>query len=374
MDELAELSQLSLLAAQTLGPWLVLLLQALVATLGALIVHRAGATPLERIAALHTISRRLVEGAREPARALLVTLALQIVFRAASDDVAGIELARHASTLLMLGAITWLAIAAVASVADGIVDMHPVDMADNLNARRIHTQAQFVARAIMGLIGVLGMSAVLMTFPAVRQFGASLLASAGLAGLVVGFAARPVLGNLLAGMQIALTQPIRLDDVVIMEGEWGWIEEITGTYVVVRLWDERRLIVPLQWIIERPFQNWTRKTSRIIGSVFIWVDYALPLEPLRAEAINICRQAIEWDGRVCNVQVTETSERAMQVRILVSAIDSPRCWDLRCKVREALIQYVQRNHPHCLPRLRTEPLQGWSAPHPGASELDLPPR
>src|SRR5262249_42523607 len=155
-------------------------------------------------------------------------------------------------------------------------------------------------------------------------------------------------------MQIALTQPIRLEDVVIVQNEWGWIEEITGTYVVVRIWDQRRLIVPLQWFIENPFQNWTRTASALLGTALIWVDYTLPLEPLRREAQRICNGAPEWDGRLCQVQVVDTSERAMQVRVLVSAPDSSMAWDLRCRIREGLIAFIQREYPHCLPRLRTD--------------------
>jgi len=199
-----------------------------------------------------------------------------------------------------------------------------------------------------------GLAVVLMTFPEVRAVGTSLLASAGLVGLVAGMAARPVLSNLIAGVQLALTQPIRLDDVLIVEGEWGWVEEITGTYVVLRLWDLRRLVVPLQWFIEHPFQNWTRTNADIIGSVFWWVDYRLPLAPLRAELERLCRAAPEWDGKLALLQVTEAGERAMQLRALVTARDSPKCWDLRCRVREGIIDFIQREYPQYLPRMRAE--------------------
>jgi small-conductance mechanosensitive channel len=204
------------------------------------------------------------------------------------------------------------------------------------------------------LIILVGTGMALMTLPLLRQIGTSLLASAGVAGLIVGFAAKPVLGNLLAGLQLAISQPIRLDDVVIVENEWGQIEEITGTYVVVRIWDQRRLIVPLQWFIEHPFQNWTRSSSELLGAVNLWVDFRLPLEPLRAEAQRLCSILSEWDGRVCVVQVTETNERAMQVRILVSAPDAPRAFDLRCKMREGLLDFIQGRYADCLPRIRGE--------------------
>jgi len=203
----------------------------------------------------------------------------------------------------------------------------------------------------------------LTTLPLLRQIGTSLLASAGVAGLVVGFAAKPVLGNLLAGMQLALTQPIRLGDVVIVENEWGHVEEITGTYVVVRIWDLRRMIVPLQWFIEHPFQNWTRTSSDILGVVTIWADYRLPLDLIRREAERICKAAPEWDGQLCLTQLVDTNERAMQFRVLVSAGDAGRSWDLRCRVREGLIDFIQREYPEYLPHMRAEITTAIDQPH-----------
>lgn len=214
----------------------------------------------------------------------------------------------------------------------------------------------------MVVVVIAGLAMMLMTFPGARQLGASLLASAGVAGLVAGIAARPVFSNLIAGLQIALAQPIRIDDVLIVEGEWGRVEEITGTYVVLHLWDDRRLIVPLQWFIEHPFQNWTRRSAQIVGSVFLWVDYRMPLEPLRAAALAACKQAPEWDGRVCVLQVTEAGGQSMQLRPLVTSADSGRNWDLRCKLREALIDLMQREHPHNLPRQRVDLLEGGRQP------------
>jgi small-conductance mechanosensitive channel len=341
-------------AAHVLGPWLEVLVTGLIGVLLALVAHRAGSRVLTNLTAPYAISRSVVHYSRRPAQAVLVMLALQVALHSAPDTLHGIALSRHATTLLLIVFLTWLATRMVAAVAEAVISSHPVDVADNLNARRVHTQTRVLAQAFTAMITLIGVSAALMTFPSVRQFGASLLASAGLAGLVVGFAAKPVLGNLLAGLQIALTQPIRLDDVVIVEGEWGRIEEITGTYVVVRVWDLRRLIVPLQWFIEHPFQNWTRSSADILGSVFLWVDYALPLAPLRAEAQRLCSETENWDGRLCQVTVTESSERAMQLRILVSSTDSSRSWDLRCRLREGLIDFLQRHYPDHLPHLRAE--------------------
>ncbi|HWI36807.1 MAG TPA: mechanosensitive ion channel domain-containing protein, partial [Burkholderiales bacterium] len=211
-----------------------------------------------------------------------------------------------------------------------------------------------LTRTLATLVAVVGLSFALLTFPGVRSVGAGLLASAGVVGIAAGLAAKPVLGNLLAGLQIALTQPIRLDDVVIVENEWGRIEEIGRAFVVVAIWDQRRLVVPLQYFIEKPFQNWTRTSSELLGTAFLWVDYGLPLEPLREELARVCRGAPEWDGRLALIQVTDTNERAMQLRVLVSAADASKAWDLRCRVREALIAYLQRQWPQFLPRLRAE--------------------
>jgi small-conductance mechanosensitive channel len=257
-------------------------------------------------------------------------------------------------SLLLIAALTWLAARVIDAAGEAIIRLNPVDIRDNLHARRIQTQTRVLTRTLMLFVILIGGASALMTLPGMRQIGTTLLASAGLAGLVVGMAARPVFGNLIAGLQIALSQPLRLDDVVIIEGEWGRIEEIGTTYVVVKIWDDRRLIVPLQWIIEHPFQNWTRRTSDLLGTVFIWVDYRVPLQPLRDELKRVCEAAPEWDGRVALIQVVETSERAIQLRALVSAGDAPKAWDLRCRVREALIDFLQRECPDALPRLRAE--------------------
>jgi len=254
----------------------------------------------------------------------------------------------------LIAAFTWLAMRAVRAGGEAVIRLHPANVGDNLQARRVQTQSRVLTRTLMFFVLLIGAAAALMTFPGMRQIGASLLASAGVAGLVAGIAARPVLANLIAGLQIALTQPIRLDDVVIMEGEWGRIEEITATYVVVKIWDERRLIVPLQHVIEHPFQNWTRTGSQLLGTVFLWLDYRVPIAPLRAELKRICEAAPEWDGRVALIQVTDTSERGIQLRALVSTPDASTGWDLRCRVREALLDFLQREYPEALPRLRAE--------------------
>ena len=298
-------------------------------------------------------AHELLKRARGPLRLLLPLCGIQVVLSSAPNELLLIEGARRLVLLAMIGAFTWLGLRAADAIQHIILVRHPVDVVDNLQARRIQTQTRVLVRTISGFVVIFGASTMLMTFPAARQFGASLLASAGLAGLAVGFAAKPVLGNLIAGLQIALTQPIRLDDVVIVENEWGRIEEITGSYVVVRIWDDRRLVVPLQWFIEHPFQKWTRKSSSLIGAVTLWVDYTTPLEPIRKELARLCEEARHlWDGRVNVLQVVEAGDRAIQLRALVSSGDSSRNWDLRCYIRENLLNFICANFPGKLPQLR----------------------
>ena len=335
---------------------------ATIAVFGVLLLHIAVTAIIRRLIAQHPYPQALLKRSVKPMRLLLPTLAVQAVLAAAPNDYEWLSAWQHAVLLLSIVAVTWLAIAAVMGVRDVMRLRFPIESGDNLHARRVLTQTTVLLRTLSGVIILFGVAGALMTFPGVRQIGASLLASAGLAGIVVGFAARPVLGNLIAGLQIALSQPIRIDDVVIVEGEWGVIEEITSAFVVVKIWDERRLVVPLQWFIEHPFQNGTRSSADLLGAVTIWVDYALPLEPLRKEMTRICESAKEWDKRVAVLQVTDASEQAMQLRIIVSSQNASLNWDLRCRVREGLIAFVQREHPAALPRMRAE-LVLEQAPH-----------
>jgi small-conductance mechanosensitive channel len=251
-------------------------------------------------------------------------------------------------------------IAVVATVVFRFVDLaaglvirrHPVDLRDNLQARSIHTQVLVLKKIAMTVVAIFAIGSTLMVFDSVRQFGASILASAGIAGIIVGLAAQRSIGTLLAGIQIAFTQPIRVDDVVIVENEWGKVEDITLTYVVVRIWDERRLVLPVSYFIERPFQNWTRSTSDLLATVFLHVDYTAPIEALRAELTRVLQASALWDGRVNVLQVTDARERTLEIRALASAADSSRAWDLRCEVREKLVGYLRRTCPDALPRTR----------------------
>jgi small-conductance mechanosensitive channel len=243
---------------------------------------------------------------------------------------------------------------ALRGATQSIAARHSADGADDLNARSIHTQTRLLVRIGNFVIVVTGLALMLMTFPGARQIGGSLLASAGVLGILAGIAARPVFSNVIAGLQLAISQPLRVHDVLIVQGEWGTVEEITGTYVVLKIWDERRLIIPLQWFMENPFQNWTRNSAQILGAVTIWVDYRMPLEPLRQAAQRACEAASEWDKRLCLLQMVEAGERSMQLRVLVSSTNSALCWDLRCKVREALVDCMQRDWPQHLPMMRAE--------------------
>ncbi|MEI7036069.1 mechanosensitive ion channel family protein [Fulvimonas yonginensis] len=337
-------------------PWVRLGVTVIVALLLAIVLHRLARALLWRLSDGHPMAREMLRRARAPMGWLVPLLVLAVAVRA-RPEAAALHLADTLGQLLailLVAVATWLGVRCIGAAEVFFTHRFPVDTKDNLQARRVLTQARVLGRTATVLLILIGLAACLMMIPGVRQIGASLLASAGLAGLAVGLAAKPVLSNLIAGLQIAITQPIRLDDVVIIEGEWGRIEEITGTYVVVRIWDERRLVVPLNWFIENPFQNWTRTSAQLIGTVFLWVDYRVPLEPLREEVKRLCKEALQWDGRVCVLQVTDANERAIQLRVLASAADSGSAWDLRCRVREGMIAFLQRQYPDSLPRLRTE--------------------
>lgn len=302
----------------------------------------------------NTVDDSVVKHSRRPMKAILPLLALSLALPATALPPRLESPIQHGVVLGMIGAVAWLLVAFLGVFEDVISAKYRVDVKDNLRARKLQTQVQVLRRIAVVVISIVTLSIMLMTFPGIRQFGVSLFASAGLAGLVVAMAARPTLSSLLAGVQIALTEPIRLEDVVIVEGEWGWIEEIGTTYVVVRTWDLRRLIVPLSYFIEHPFQNWTRKRADILGTVFVYTDYTVPVEEVRQEFHRILESSGMWDGKVWNVQVTNSTDRTMELRALMSAADSSTAWDLRCYVREKLIAFLQQKYPQSLPKLRAE--------------------
>lgn len=321
-------------------------------------------------ALLHTAMRaaaRLAPGLREVEHALITRSAkpLRILFPTAAARI-GLELRpagdlfrpaveaalEYALDAVAILAVTWLFVRAAHAVEDVIFARADTSVSDNLEARVIRTRVVLLRQMTTAAVTVIGLGMVLLLHPGFRALGTGLLASAGIAGIVIGIAAQGPIRNLLAGVQVALTQPFRVQDVVIVENEWGQIEEITLTYVVVRIWDQRRLVVPIGYFLEKPFQNWTRTSADILGTALVHVDYTAPVPAIRAKVAEIAAASPHWDGRVCGLQVTDLKERTMELRALVSAADASAAWDLRCEVREKLIGFLQAEHPECLPRAR----------------------
>jgi small-conductance mechanosensitive channel len=298
--------------------------------------------------------QQLLLRGRAPAGAILVLIVFGMALPAVSLPAPITLELGHAWIFALILAIGWCSAKALDLGAEYYVRRFRMDTPDNLLARKHLTQVNILRRAMMTLLVIVTISTALMTIDAVRQYGVSLLASAGAAGLIVGLAARPVFSNLLAGIQIAITQPIRVEDVVIVEGEWGWIETITSTYVVVRIWDLRRLVLPLTYFIEKPFQNWTYRSTDLIGSVHWSVDYRVPVAALRQKLDQILRATPLWDGKVAVLQVTEALAATITLRALVGARNSSDAWDLRCLIREQMITFLQEEYPDALPRQRAE--------------------
>jgi small-conductance mechanosensitive channel len=265
---------------------------------------------------------------------------------------------QHAVGLALIGVMGWLIILFTDVIIDVFEMRYRIDATDNLIARKVQTQLNVLRRIIDVLIIFITVGFALMTFPAIHQIGTSVLASAGVAGIVVGLAMKPTLSSLVAGIQIALTQPIRIDDVVVVSGEWGRIEEIHTFFVVVRIWDLRRLVLPLSYFIEQPFENWTRTSADLLAYVTIWLDYSVPVDELRSELTRILKGTPKWKGDVNVLQVVDANDHAVQIRALMDARDSGQAWDLKCLVREGLIQFLQQNHPDSLPRYRGEVVGG----------------
>ncbi|MGM0951795.1 MAG: mechanosensitive ion channel family protein [Pseudomonadota bacterium] len=332
--------------------WLWPGLSAILAVIATYAVYRLALAVFRHFSSSRTVLRLFLDASARALGVVFCLLALTGTLKAAPPDLPLMTAIQQVTTLLLVLAITWASVRLTSAIGEVIVALNPVLEGQWKRARKVETQTRFLVRALNILIVIIGFGAALMTFESVQHMGASLLASAGVGGLILGFAARPVLSNLLAGMQIALTQPFRIDDVLHVQGEWCWVEEVTATYVVVRVWDLRRLVIPLQWFIENPFQNWSRNNSELLGTVFIWVDYTMPIEPLRQEFNRLLASSNLWDGHLATVQVTDSSDQAMQVRFLMSAPDSTRNWDLRCAVREGLVTFIQQNYPAQLPRLR----------------------
>jgi small-conductance mechanosensitive channel len=258
----------------------------------------------------------------------------------------------HLNTILIICGFTWCLLELIQILKRVFLRQFDLTEENNLRARKVYTQINVLVKVANFVIIIIGLGLILISFEVVRQVGVGLFASAGVAGIIIGFSAQKAIGTLIAGIQIAFTQPFRLEDAVVVEGEWGWVEEINLNYVVVRIWDQRRLVLPSTYFLEKPFQNWTRTSAEIIGSVFIYTDYTVSFEAMRAELDIILANTKLWDGKVKVLQVTEAKERTVESRILVSAKNSPTAWDLRVLVREKMVEFLQKNHPGSLPKVR----------------------
>lgn len=330
-----------------------------IAALVGLVVHFGVFQILQRLAARRdeqSFRHFLPKHLRAPSRLLIPALAVRISLPAHTGSLhePTVAYVNIALSTLIIASGAWLLVRLTSVFEDWMLSRYDIQAQDNLSARKIATQMGIVRKIVVFIITLIAIAAILMNFENFRQVGTSLLASAGVAGLIIGFAAQRTIANVLAGFQIALSQPIRIDDVVIVENEWGRIEEITLTYVVVRIWDLRRMILPISYFIEKPFQNWTRSNADLLGTVFIYLDYTVPIDEIRTYLGEILKESKLWDGKVWRLHTTEAGERTIELRALMSAASSPEAFELRCEIREKLIGYVQKHYPDALPKLRTE--------------------
>jgi small-conductance mechanosensitive channel len=300
------------------------------------------------------VLRHAAQRCRSPWMATLAATAALSSIPAASVHGDAESVLRHTLVLALIGSVTWLGVRVAQAIENAAFSRLPVDVSDNRRTRKMRTQISVLRRIAVAVLVAVGAAAALMTFPQMRTFGASLLASAGLAGIIGGLAAQSTLTNVFAGLQLAFTDALRIDDVVVVEQEWGRVEELTLTHVVVRLWDDRRLVLPTTYFTTRPFQNWTRTTAAVLGSVILHLDHRTPIDRLRTEAGRVVAVSPLWDGRTWTVQVTDTDERTIQVRILASAADASSAFDLRCEIRERLLAWIGEHSPESLPRTRLD--------------------
>jgi small-conductance mechanosensitive channel len=309
---------------------------------------------LNRLAARtkSTVDASIARHCAGPLKLMVPLLAADVVIPSLAIPAAVDDPIQHVIALLLIFGVAWLAVRSTSVLEDLVIEKFRIDVKDNLRARQVRTQFAVFRRLVNFVVAIVAFSIALTTFSWARAIGTSLLASAGILGLAGSLAARPTIENLVAGVQLALTEPIRIEDVVIVENEWGWIEEIATTYVVMRTWDLRRLVLPISYFIKTPFQNWTRQSASLLAYVYLSLDYRMPIDTLRQEFKRIVEASPRWDHKVCVLQVTDATEHTLQVRALTSAADSSLAWDLKCEVREKLLDFVQRNYPGCLPRAR----------------------
>ena len=322
----------------------------------------------------HSRMMVIVRRLKRPALWVVIVTAVGIVLPWLPIPTAFAGATHKALGILWFIMLAWLVIEGVYAAEDLLLLRYDIHAADNLSARRVRTQTQVLRKLAIGLVVLIDAGLVLSVFrnSEIWHYGAGLLASAGLASLVLATAAKSTASNLLAGVQIALTEPFRIDDVVIVQGEWGKIEEITTAYVVVAIWDLRRLIVPLSYFIENPFENWTRRSADLLGTSFLYVDYTVPVEALRKEFCQVLEASPLWDRKVCSLQVTNLDAQTMEIRCLLSARNSGEQFDLRCYVREKMVTFIQENYPEAFPRTRFSAVSTMSGPGT-SNQGDLPP-
>ncbi len=339
-------------------PWAVSLIILAGAVAAAWLIHAAILASLRRLFhARRPYLQTVLRATKNPTRLALLLVALAIALPTAPLGPDTKFMLVRALALATICTFGWIALTVVHIVSDLYLLNFRIDVEDNLLARKHITQVRVLMRALDTVIVIVTLGFALMTFAAVRQYGVSLFASAGAAGVIFGLAAQPVLSNMIAGIQIAVTQPIRLEDAVTVQNEYGWIEEINATYVVIRLWDLRRLIVPINFFIQQPFYNWTRQAAANMGYVLLYLDYAAPIERIREKADEIVAKSEQWSGKVINVQVTNATAQTIEVRVLLSADNAANTSNLCAEVREKLIGFLQREHPEALPRKRNEILE-----------------
>ena len=326
--------------------WLVLLAAGVVTTL---VVHVAAFRLVRRLARGRVTVNRLLDTSRRPARALVATLAGWVIL-GVERRVPAPDWVVHAWSIVTIVVVAWLGVRLLTGVAELILRRQHDP--GSTRTRALRTQLLIVRRVGVLIVGIVASVAVLWTFDGMRTLGASLLASAGVVGVIAGVAAQSTLGNLVAGLQIAFTEPVRLEDAVVVEEEWGQVEEITLTYVVVRLWDLRRLVLPTRYFLDQPFQNWTRESTDIVGAVFLYVDPSCRFDELRAATELIVHGSRWFNGTAWTLQVVDSTEFAVVVRATATASDASSAWELRCDIREGMLEYLQREQPDALSRGR----------------------
>lgn len=289
-----------------------------------------------------------------PITFLLPTLYLSIILPSIPLSEEMFLISKRLISITFISLVSWLSISTVLIFRDLIFTKFDINVSDNLKARAIHTQVNIFTKIILIIISLLAAASIMMVFENIRQLGTSIIASAGILSIIFGLAAQKSIATLIAGLQIAITQPIRIDDVVIVEGEWGKIEEISLTYVVVRIWDLRRLVVPTNYFLEKPFQNWTRVSADLLATLTLHADYTLPVDVIREQLYEILKESPYWDEKVWKLHVTDTTNKTVELRALMSASDSSNAWELKCEVREKLLKFFQENYPGSLPRIRAE--------------------